>query len=230
MKQIIRLTEADIRNMVMESTKKVLNEEIDEFGIGNLRRPKSNRFNSGAPERMSNIGGGTSSGESAAENRKLFNNMGSPYSGLKNKLKGAMQGFRQGAESMQNNQNLANEYGNMQQKQFDLTRDLEHSQNLADEYGLARRQASHGRVNMNKNNVQQKQFALVRDLEQDVEQDAKKFNMNAKTVDNALQYTSNDVKRQPQKFGLAQTNNNPQQRMVAEAVNRAIRKYINSKK
>ena len=207
MKQIIRLTEEDIRNMVMESTKKVLNEEIDEFGIGNLRRPKSNRFNSGAPERMSNIGGGTSSGESAAENRKPFNNMGSPYSGLKNKLKGAMQGFRQGAESMQNNQNLA------------------------DEYGLARRQASHGRVNMNKNNVPQKQFALVRDLEQDVEQDAKKFNMNAKTVDNALQYTSNDVKHQPQKFGLEQTNNNPQQQqMVAEAVNRAIRKYINSKK
>lgn len=212
MKQVIRLTESDIKRLVMESAQRILNESENEWSIGDLRRPKSSRFSSQreyTPGQNTNMG--ASSTDSAVDNMNTFNDMSNPWSGFMNKVKGAVRGYKRGDEGMKNDQDMAE---------------------LGNQYGVKRKHDSHGRVNMDKNNVAQRQFALVRDMEQDIEHDVEKFNLSNKTVDNALQYVTNDVQQKPQKFGLQSQEpvNDPEptdtQAMVAEATRRVIRKYI----
>lgn len=203
MKQIIRLTESDIHNMV--------NEALDEIlGFG---RDQNNEYRPSSRKPKGNKGHslGSSSADSAAANRDLFNNMSQGK--LMDRLKGAWSGFQRGRDSMDRDAEFAQPYRDSAQRV--------HSK-MGNTHGKA--------------NDTTKAYGLKRDMDTTVKNDVKEFGMNKKQVDQAIELLDNYVDSKPQSYGLQPDNNtgnvgagmgDAKYAEVGEAVRRTLNRMFN---
>ena len=196
MKQIIRLTESDLRRLVAEAANEMLGFGYDER---NEYRPSDR-----GPAKRDGFGLGNTSANSGISNMELFDDISKGK--FWDRLKGAWAGFKQGRDSMDRTADVARPYQDSADRvhaKMNATKGS--AQNMVKAHGLARDLGNTVKNDVKSYEMNNKQVdQAVEMLGNDIERRPEAFGLQRQAAPEAA----------------------PEYSAVSEAVNRAIRKYL----